>query len=154
MTFMCFPTFSDMYKQYHLSYEFFDLLSNFFRKLNKRFEICTAAPSRKIKRIGKEEDWKYYDFYVCFLLFLICTNNIICLMSSLTFCRTFLGNWIFPIMNEKFEIHRYQDKFQRLSECQRMSYMISYVGRILSNISFVFWAMEFQEKLLFRFTDL
>ena len=64
MTFMCFPTFSDMYKQYHLSYEFFDLLSNFFRKLNKRFEICTAAPSRKIKRIGKEEDWKYYDFYV------------------------------------------------------------------------------------------
>ena len=23
-------------------------------------------------------------------------------------------------------------------------------GRILSNISFVFWAMEFQEKLLFR----
>ena len=27
-------------------------------------------------------------------------------------------------------------------------------GRILSNISFVFWAMEFQEKLLLRFTDL
>jgi hypothetical protein len=29
---MCFPTFfSDMYKQYHLSYEFFDLLSNFLK---------------------------------------------------------------------------------------------------------------------------
>ena len=27
-------------------------------------------------------------------------------------------------------------------------------GRILFNISFIFWAMEFQEKLLFRFTDL
>ena len=27
-------------------------------------------------------------------------------------------------------------------------------GRILSNISFVFWAMELQEKLLLRFTDL
>ena len=25
---------------------------------------------------------------------------------------------------------------------------------MLSNISFVFWAMEFQEKLLLRFTDL
>ena len=28
------------------------------------------------------------------------------------------------------------------------------MGRILSNISFVFWAMEFQEKMLLRFTDL
>ena len=27
-------------------------------------------------------------------------------------------------------------------------------GRILSNILFVIWAMEFQEKLLLRFTDL
>ena len=27
-------------------------------------------------------------------------------------------------------------------------------GRILPNISFVFWAMEFQEKMLLRFTDL
>ena len=27
-------------------------------------------------------------------------------------------------------------------------------GPDLSNISFVFWAMEFQEKMLLRFTDL
>ena len=27
-------------------------------------------------------------------------------------------------------------------------------GRILSNISSVFWAIEFQEKMLLRFTDL
>ena len=27
-------------------------------------------------------------------------------------------------------------------------------GRILSNISFIFWAMEFQEKIFLRFTDL
>ena len=28
------------------------------------------------------------------------------------------------------------------------------LGRILSNISFVFWAMEFQENLLLRFTGI
>jgi hypothetical protein len=28
------------------------------------------------------------------------------------------------------------------------------VGQNFSNISFVFWAMELQEKLLLRFTDL
>ena len=28
------------------------------------------------------------------------------------------------------------------------------LGRTLSNISFVFWAMEFQQKMFLRFTDL
>jgi hypothetical protein len=31
--------------------------------------------------------------------------------------------------------------------------LFDWQGRILSNILFVFWAMEFQEKVFLRFTD-
>jgi hypothetical protein len=36
---------------------------------------------------------------------------------------------------------------------KRTKFFPSFKGRILSDISFIFWEMEFQEKLPLRFTD-